>query len=72
VIEPENRVELVVGQRPVGRGHRTQHVGVEVDLVQRDGIVEAIVEIVSHRFTSVAEAARQDACQATGSQHDPA
>jgi len=56
VIEPENRVEFVVRQRPVGRCHRAEHVGVEVDLVERDEVMEAIIEIVSHRSTSVAEA----------------
>jgi hypothetical protein len=66
VIEPENGVEFVVGQRPVGHRHRAQHVGDQVDLVKRDGIMEAIVDVVSHRFTSIAEAGRQVACQGTG------
>jgi hypothetical protein len=56
VIEPENRIEFIVGQRPVDRGDRAQHVGIKVDLVERDGVVKAIIEVVSHRFTSVAEA----------------
>ncbi|MGN6794942.1 MAG: hypothetical protein ACTHJW_21355, partial [Streptosporangiaceae bacterium] len=56
MIESQNRVELVVGQRPVGRGDRAQHVGIEVNLVEGDGIMKAIVEVVSDRFTSVAEA----------------
>jgi len=54
VTHPEHRVDLVVGQRPVGGGYRAQHVREQVDLVERYGIVEAIVEVVSHRSTSVA------------------
>jgi len=73
VIEPENRVEFIVGERPVCRGHRGQHVGVKVDLVKRDGIGEAIVKVVSHRSTSIAAARPgRDACQATARHHCPA
>jgi len=53
VIEPENRVKFVVGQRPVGRGHGAEDICVEVDLIQRNGVVEAIVKVVSHRPTSL-------------------
>src|SRR5262245_11992334 len=49
----EHRVDLVVGQRPVGRGHRAQHVAVQADLVKRDGIVEPVVKVISHGSTSV-------------------
>jgi hypothetical protein len=56
VIESKDRVQFIIGQRSVDRGDRAQHVRVQVDLVERDGIVKAIVEVVSHRFTSVAEA----------------
>jgi hypothetical protein len=50
----EHRVDLIVGQRPVGRRYRAQHVGEQLDLIERDGIMDAIVEVVSHRSTSVA------------------
>jgi hypothetical protein len=55
-------VDLVVGQRPVGSGDRAQHVREQVNLVERDGIMEPIVEIVSHRSTSVAIAGRSREC----------
>ena len=58
MIEPEHRVDLVVGQWPVGRSDRAKHIGIEVDLVQCDGIVQAVVEVVPHRPTSVAAACR--------------
>jgi len=58
----EHRVDLVVGQRPVGSGNRAQHVGEQVNLVERDGIVETIVEVVSHRSTSVAIAGPAREC----------
>ena len=48
----EHRVDLVVGERPVSGGNRAQHVREEVNLIERDGIVETIVEVVSHRSTS--------------------
>jgi hypothetical protein len=59
VTHAKHRVDLVVGQRPVGRGYRAQHVGEQLDLVERDGIMEAIVEVISHRSTSVAIAVVQ-------------
>jgi len=54
VTHAEHRVDLIVGQRPVGSGNRAQHVREQVNLVERDGIVETIVEVISHRSTSVA------------------
>jgi hypothetical protein len=56
VIEPENRVEFVVGQRPVGRGHGAEYIRVEIDLIERNGVMEAIVKVVSHRSTSSPQA----------------
>jgi len=67
VTKAKHRVDLIVGQSPVGGGDRAQHVGVQVDLVERYGVVEAIVEVISHRFTSVAIAGpARDDCQGTG------
>jgi len=62
VTHAEYRVDLVIGQRPVGGGNRAQHVREQVDLVKRDSIVEAIVEVVSHRSTSVAIAGPAREC----------
>jgi len=66
--ESENGIEFVVSQRPVGGRDSAQHIGVQVDLIEGDGVVQAIVEIVSHRHTSIAVPdPASDACQATGS-----
>jgi len=54
VTHAKYRVDLVVGQRPVGSGNRAQHVREQVNLIERDSVVETIVEVVSHRSTSVA------------------
>jgi hypothetical protein len=48
MIESENRVQFIVGQTPVACGDRAQHVGIEGDLVERDGVVKAVVEVISH------------------------
>lgn len=50
----EHRVDLVVGERPVRRRHRAQHVAVQADLVKRDGVVESVIKVFAHRSTSVA------------------
>jgi hypothetical protein len=52
MIEPENRVEFVLGERPISRGYRAEDIRVEVDLIECDGVVEAIVKFLSHRSTS--------------------
>jgi hypothetical protein len=66
VTKAEDGIDLVVGQRPVGGGNRAQHVREQVNLVERDGIMETIVEVVSHRSTSVAIAGpARDVCQGT-------
>jgi hypothetical protein len=62
VTKAEDGIDLVVGQRPVGGGNRAQHVREQVNLVERDGIMETIVEVVSHRSTSVAIAGPARGC----------
>jgi hypothetical protein len=67
VTQAEHRINLIVGERPVRGGDCAQHVGIQVDLVKRHGVVEAIVEVISHRFTSVTIAGpARDDCQGTG------
>jgi hypothetical protein len=62
VTDAEYRVDLVVGQRPVGGGDRAQDVREQVNLIEGHGIVETIVEVVSHRSTSVAIAGPSREC----------
>jgi len=62
VTHAKYRVDLVVGQRPVGSGNRAQHVREQVNLIERDSVVETIVEVVSHRSTSVAIAGPAREC----------
>ena len=73
VTQTEYHVYLVVGQRSVGRSDRAEHVGIEVDFVQRNGVVKAIVKVISHRSTSLAVAGPVgDDCQGTGRGTGPA
>ena len=48
-VDPQHRVELRVGQRAVADRHGAQNLGVELDLVERDAIGDAKVELLAHR-----------------------
>ncbi len=60
----EHYVDLRDGQRTLRRGHRAQHLGIEFDLVQRNAVVDAQIEVLAHRVhlrsfpTPVVEATR--------------
>ncbi len=41
--------KLVIGQRPVARRDRAQDLRVQLDLIERHAVVDAQVDIVSHR-----------------------
>src|ERR1700733_16039750 len=47
--QPEHPVELLVGQRLVTGRHGTQHLGVQLDLIQRDPVVNAEINLLGHR-----------------------
>jgi mycothiol synthase len=47
--DAQRLVELGTGQRPVGGRHRGQHLGVELDLVQGDGILNTKVQLPGNR-----------------------
>src|ERR1019366_4989714 len=42
-------------QRPVARGYRAEHLGVELYLIERHPIVDTKIEVLSHPPTSIAE-----------------
>ena len=48
-VDPQHRVELRVGQRTVADRHGAQNLGVELDLVERDAIGDAKIELLAHR-----------------------
>jgi mycothiol synthase len=54
MLKAEHGVDLGVGQRAVHRRDGAQHLGVQVDLGERDDVVDALVKAFSHRSTSVA------------------
>jgi mycothiol synthase len=69
----EHCVYLVLGQPPVDGCHRAEHVGDKIDLGERDGVVDAMVNTLSHRSTSVtARPPVTYLSQATGRQARPA
>jgi hypothetical protein len=47
--DTERRVKFGGGQRPIGSRHRAQHLGVELDLVQGDGILDTKVQLPGNR-----------------------
>jgi hypothetical protein len=53
--EPEYLVDLLCGERPVGRSYRAEHLGVELDLLKRDQIMDPEVDVTTHAPTSSAE-----------------
>jgi mycothiol synthase len=48
-VEPEHLVELGIGKRPIGRRDRAQHVGIEIDLIQSDDVVDAQIQLPRNR-----------------------
>jgi len=50
--EAKHRVDLVIGERSVRSRHRAQHLAVQADLVEGNGIVEAVIKVFSHVSTS--------------------
>jgi mycothiol synthase len=47
--DTERCVKFGGGQRPIGSRHRAQHLGVELDLVQGDGILDTKVQLPGNR-----------------------
>ena len=47
--DAEHLVELGIGQRTVGRRDRAQHVGVQIDLIQCDAVVNTKIQLVRNR-----------------------
>ena len=46
----ERQIDLCSGQRPFGRRHGTEDLGVELDLVKSDAVVDAQIEVLlAHR-----------------------
>lgn len=46
--QAEHGVYLVLGQRPVRGCYRAEHIGDKVDLIERDRVVNAVINVVSH------------------------
>ena len=46
---PQHRVEFRVGQRTVADRHGAENLGVELDLVERNAIGDAKIELLAHR-----------------------
>jgi len=42
-------VKFSVGQRPVGRGDGAEHIGVQVDLIQGDAVVNTKIQLSRNR-----------------------
>ena len=71
--DPEDLIEFLRGERPVGRGHRAQYLGVQLDLIQRDSVVNAQVQVLSQRAHLHCRAvSREPGSQATVRTHCPA
>jgi hypothetical protein len=58
--EAKHGVELGRGQRPVGGRHGTEHLRVQLDLVEGHPVMDAEIEIFTHRATSVTEQIRRN------------
>ncbi len=47
--DPQDLIEFLVGQRPLADGHGTEHFGIQFDLIQRNAVGDAKVEMLAHR-----------------------
>jgi hypothetical protein len=54
----EHRVDLGVGQPAVSRRNRAEHLGIQINLIERHGVVNAVVEVCPQRSTSCSQAQR--------------
>ncbi len=48
-VDPQHRVEFRVGQRTVADRHGAENLGVELDLIERNAIGDAKIELLAHR-----------------------
>jgi len=47
--DPEDLVEFLSGQWPIAHGHGAQHFPIEFDLVERNAVGDAKIEMLAHR-----------------------